>query len=453
MSKKIKNIIIANETEAFAKIISCITDKRTRAEKIDFEDYLANRSLFWEGDDKIVISSVPIIPALLDSVTDKVGFRNVFNWHPSKKGMNLSSSIFQDKKLLEKLKKVIRENPTVLISPYAFTKELRRLLDNLRKSGLTFSVDQEPERSDYRIVSRLDSKKGFRLEMESLRESGEDIVSPIFRICKNRAEALAVLTYFHENNLSCIVKASYGEGGWGLITIHRENFTSAAYLRKYVRERFLKDPIWKSGPIVIEEFIASNNGWLCSPSVEFFIDKNGTNVTYICNQLLDKSGAFIGAYIGKGCVGPIMKASINRIGIIIARHYWALGYRGFFDIDFVISASGAAVPIETNARRTGGTHLFDLARYIFGDNWQSKISALSADSFEYGKKVLPASYIYKKMKPILFPIKGTRKGIVITLLSIKKPVLGFVIFGSNREEVLRIRAKLTHIWKRDIVMS
>lgn len=450
MSPKIKHILIANEAEAFAKIIGTISDKKTRAARINFENYLANRSLFWEGDNKIIITSCPIDPVLLKVTNHKFGIKNIVNWCPLKIKMNLSNSILQDRNLLGKLKKTIRKTPFIKISPYAYTREFQILVTKLRKSKLSFFVDQEPTSRSCEIVHHFDSKVGFRKEILALQSEGQKIVSPKFFICKTKAETKVAATTFYKNDLSCIIKASLGEGGWGLFVLRKDSYDSIFSLEKYINAQFAKDSIWKTGSIVVEEFIVPSIR-ADSPSLEFFLDDLGPRITYICNQMLSQSGAFLGVLIGKDSVIPKIKSEVSRVGLIIARRYWELGYRGFFDIDFVISKSGVIFPIETNTRRTGGTHVFDLTKKVFGKNWEEKTLSLSSDSFEYGEKVLSAETILKIMSPISFPVGGKKKGVVITIIDSHRPVFGFIIFAPNRDEVLSIHAKLTSLWNKDIV--
>ena len=451
MSPKIKHILIANEAEAFAKIIGTIPDKKTRVARINFENYLANRSLFWEGDNKIIITSCLIDPVLLKAANHRFGIKNIVNLCPSKIKMNLSNSILQDRNLLGKLKKTIRENPFIRISPYAYTKDFQILITELRKSKLSFYVDQEPTSGNYEIVQHLDSKIGFRTEVSALQAMGQKIFSPKFFICKTKAGAKAAATTFYKNGLSCVIKASLGEGGWGLLVLQKYSYKSTFSLEKYIGAQFAKDSIWKKGSIVVEEFVTSSNTRADSPSLEFFLDDSGPRITYICNQLLSQSGAFLGVLIGKSSVIPKIKSEVDCVGLIIARRYWELGYRGFFDIDFVISKSGVIFPIETNARRTGGTHVFDLTQKIFGKNWEEKTLSLSSDSFKYGEEVLPAETILKKNSPISFPMNGRKKGVVITIIDSQRPVFGFIIFAPTQGEILRIHEKLTGLWNRDIV--
>lgn len=155
--------------------------------------------------------------------------------------------------------------------------------------------------------------------------------------------------------------------------------------------------------------------------------------------------------MGKDCIDNKIKKSMYNIGKIISNRYWSLGYRGFFDIDFIVSKNKTLFPIETNTRRTGGTHVFDLTKKIFGKYWDKKIVVLSFDSFNYGKTIFSAEIIIEKMSKITFPINGENEGVVITIISQYKPVFGFIIFASNKHKVMKIYKKLTTIWNKDIV--
>ncbi len=144
-----------------------------------------------------------------------------------------------------------------------------------------------------------------------------------------------------------------------------------------------------------------------------------------------------------------MVIKIKRIGETIANHYFKLGYRGFFDIDFIVSKDEIPYPIETNVRRTGGTHVFDVTRKLFGKDWVDKTVVLSADSFCYGKKVLSAQEILNRVSEISFPIKGQKKGVIIAAVNSHEPYFSFVIFAPTKAESLQIHKKLTSLWNKD----
>ena len=191
---------------------------------------------------------------------------------------------------------------------------------------------------------------------------------------------------------------------------------------------------------------ASDNSAGHSPSLEVFVNEKRHKITYTCNQIVDWQGRFIGVLMGKDCIKADTERKIRKIGNIIGKRYAHLGYRGFFDVDFVISAKGEPYPIETNVRRTGGTHVFDFVRYMFGPNWHEKIVVLSSDSFEYGTRVLSAKDVLRKIEPLRFPMENKREGVIIAALSGDDPIFSFIIASAHKKRVFGIYAKLGKIF-------
>ena len=444
MSNKFKNIIIANDAEAFSFIINSIKNKVKRTTKINKEHFLSSRFLFWEGDDKIIITPFSIEKSILTQA-QSIGYKNIENWYPSEIDVNLSDAIIKDETLFNNLKKVIRNNPGIILSPYSYTKSFANLTKTLKKANLKFYVDQQPQKKKEYLVDYLGSKVGFRIEIQKLKK----IPSPKFFIVTNKRVIIESAVLFYEQNMSCVIKAYSGEGGWGVLIIHKEDYTSKNNLSKKIQSLLNKDTIWATGPYVVVEFILSLKGNENSPSLEVFIDDSGFKITYVCNQIVDSSGVFFGILIGKKCLKKSTTSKINAIAKIIADRYFELGYRGFFDVDFVASKNGVLYPIETNVRRTGGTHVFDLTRKLFGKNWFNKTVVLSTDSFYYGDTVLSAKEIINKMSKITFPIKGKKKGVVVVATNSHEPYFSFIIFAPSNGEVMQIRKKLTHVWNKD----
>jgi len=448
MNKKIKNIIIANDTEAFEFIINNVKNKTQRIEKINKEHFLSSRFLFWEGDSKIVITPFPIEGALLNHAK-KIGYKNVENWYPSEVGISLSEAILRDKILLEKLKKIINNNPGIILSPYSFTRQFSSLVNFLREEGLKFYVDQGPLKNSEWLVEYLGSKIGFRMEIKKIKSMGGEIPNLEFFICKDIKEIIDVVAWFYQKKLSCVVKAFSGEGGWGVMMIKIKNYSSESDLRKKIKLKLNRDSIWNYSPYIVEEFISSKKNNERSPSLEVFIDNKTIKINYTCNQIIDSQGKFIGILMGKNCLDIKTESKICSIAKTVGRRYSELGYRGFFDIDFIMSKEGITYPIETNLRRTGGTHVFDLTKYLFGNKWQDKIVALSSDSFYYGNNVLPVKNILDKISEINFPIKGEKKGVVVVAVDSHKPVLALVVFAPTKKEVTKIYIKLTNIFSKN----
>ena len=86
-----------------------------------------------------------------------------------------------------------------------------------------------------------------------------------------------------------------------------------------------------------------------------------------------------------------------------------MGYRGYFDIDVVVAKNSKEIYlIETNTRRTGGTHVYDIAKKLFGTKWEKKNFLISNDQFCYGKKVIAPKIIFDKIKNLLYPMKNSQ---------------------------------------------
>lgn len=440
----LNTILIANTAEAFKGVLIKDKDTKAGAERIKHERTLSQRAFFWESDDKMVVTP-HLIPLSLFEINKRIcGFKNVVNVAPSKGDIELSTAIAKDKQLRSLIAKEARGNPQLTMSPYAITR------DFLEMSG-QFSVQtkERPPNKSLWTVAYLDSKAGFRAEMLKLAAEHKEIKVPQGFVAQDATEAQAMAEWFYENGQSSILKANFGESGWGIAIFKVESYSSLSMFRKQVRKILQSDVIWQDTSIVVEQFIeadASVAGG--SPSTEVFVGEEGISLLYHCGQLLNEVGGFLGVEIGKGALSETLARKLTRIGNIIGKWYWELGYRGFFDIDFVVSKDGGIYVAETNTRRTGGTHTYDLARHLFGSGYEKEAYFLSHDSFHYQKKIMEAKEVLQKISRVLYPMKGDKKGIIVTSISEWSPVLGYVVIASNPHEGRDLQKKLFRIFKK-----
>lgn len=423
-------ILVANTAEAFKGVLIKDKDTKAGAERIRHELTLSQRAFFWESDDKMVLTP-HLIPLPLFELNKRIcGFKNVVNVAPSAGDIELSSAIAKDKQLKVLIAKEASGNPQLTVSPYAITR------DFLEMSGrFPAQTKERPSNKSLWTVTYLDSKAGFRAEMLKLATEHKEIKVPQGFEAQDATEAKIMAEWFYENGQSSILKANFGESGWGIAILKAESYPSLSVFKKQVRKILQSDVIWQDTSIVVEQFIepdASVAGG--SPSTEFFIGEEGISLLYHCGQLLNEFGGFLGVEIGKDALSETLARKLTRIGNIIGKWYWELGYRGFFDIDFVVSKDGGIYVAETNTRRTGGTHTYDLARHLFGNGWEKEAYLLSHDSFRYQKKKMDAEKILQRVGPILYPMKGERKGIIVTLMSEWSPVMGYVVIAENPDE-------------------
>lgn len=443
--RKYDILIIANGAEAFEGVLKNIKNAKEKKEKIFLEHTLSERALFWQEDNKIIITPYLIQEALIKKHIESGHFKNVENLSPSRIDISLSEAIAEDTKLFDSLVEIIKDNPGIKISSYAVTEKFLSLMDKLNGNKLNFSINEQTTPNSEWTISYLDSKAGFRSEVQKLQSSFTERIIPEGFVCKNKKEAINVAEWFYKNGQSCVVKANYGESGWGLIIVNKEDSNSISSLEGKLNS----DPIWEDTLIIIEEFIRPNTkigGG--SPSVEVLVDSFGAKITYGCGQTIVNQREFIGIAMGKDFLSDQTKRGLYEISRAIGKRYWKLGYRGFFDIDFVISSQGKPYAIETNTRRTGGTHVFDIARNIFGKSWEKSAYFISQDFFVYGNKKIPVEGIIDKLSDIIYPIKDSRSGIFITIADRWSPSYGFVIVASNSREAKQIYKKMLLAWNK-----
>ena len=244
--ESVKNIIIANDTEAFAGIIRAIKNPRKRAKKIAKEDFLCERFLFWENDNKVVITPRPIQKEILGQIR-LLGQKNVENWFPRRGALNLSRAIYEDKNLIKRLKETIKQNPAVTLSPYCYTFEFSQLLQKLRNAGLRFHVDQQPTNKSSLLVEYLSSKVGFRNELRKMSEDSSFIYQPDFYVHENIKGVFGSVDRFYKLGEPCVVKANSGEGGWGVLFLRPQEYPTKDDLFRWLRKELRRDSIWQNG--------------------------------------------------------------------------------------------------------------------------------------------------------------------------------------------------------------
>lgn len=416
-------------------------------DRISHELALSQRAFFWQGDDKVVITPYLIPSTLMEVNKRALGLRNVVNLAPAKRGINLCSLVIEDKGLMRRICKEIRKNHSVTVSPYAVTQDFLQLVARLKGLGLDFTVPEKPANESLWTVPYLDSKVGFRAEMLKLRSEYKNVKIPEGFVAMDATEAQQMMGWFYTRNRSSVIKANFGESGWGVKILRREDYLSFLAFQKAVAKILKSDVIWQNTSIVIEEFIDPDTKVAGGfPSTETLVTDHGASFTYHCGQVLNNAGIFFGVEIGKCVFSDSLSEKLLTIANAIGKRYWELGYRGYFDTDFIVSKTGEIYVSETNTRKTGGTHVYDVARNLFGKGYETEAYLLSYDSSLYGRKKIEPSKLLEKLGHVLYPMEGQKKGAIVTLISEWKPVLGYIVVASNRSEGQKLQQQLLSIF-------
>ncbi len=441
-----KTIIIANTTEPFAKQYARVLHLDSGQENIRHTRTLAQRAYLWEGDHKIVVTSLPIPQPLIGRDNLILGWRDVANLYPTDFSLSLSTDIMADRELWNQLTRVMRDNAGSRITAYSITAEFEALVEKLAAEGVVFRRSEDTR--DTELIYYLDSKVGFRQVAEGLAKKHPELLIPEGYIAATKEEAITMAVEFYTNGRSCVIKNNKGASGWGTVILKKEDWANEQELKHKVEGIFAGDNIWDEGPYVVEELIKIDQTIAGgSPSTEVYIDDTGPRITYFCEQVINSLGEFLGVGIGKGAVPDWLRERIAAGVMVIANEYYRIGYRGFFDVDMVVGSDGRPYSVETNIRRTGGTHVFDLARNMWGEDQSNWGYLLSEDVFFYRGETVSAEEVMARTKRLLYPMADSNEGVVISMIDPINPMLGYIILGKDGVGTMAIQREFKRIWE------
>ncbi|MFE9463093.1 GNAT family N-acetyltransferase [Streptomyces virginiae] len=155
---------------------------------------------------------------------------------------------------------------------------------------------------------------------------------------------------------STVLKSEHGVGGSGTTVVSAGQVRAAGGARAVLRRL-------PRGPLLVEEFVEgpADPGAARDLTYDGFVDPAG-RVHEVGAALMDvTAGAYRGATVGPGAVPEWACKPLLAFGAAVGRELAASGYRGWFDVDFVVDAEGRLAPTETNLRLTGPSIAFMVA--------------------------------------------------------------------------------------------
>lgn len=449
-------IFIGNLTEGSATYLRGIKNEEERQRLIMEDQGLSDRFLYSIEDNTVLITPWKIEEEFWEDTVKILNLKNVENLYPSQNTIALSKDIEEDKELFKKLLEKIRNansiGKEVEITAYSNTPEFLGLILELKDRGCKFETPDAPPREFYWTVAFIDSKGGFRqiVQMESGWE--KDLKMPWGVICARPTEARKIGQVLFHQNKGFVVKTNWGQSGEGLIIVRRNNgFKTYEEASKFLKTEFEKDDYWSRYPIIVEEFIPpdmSVGGG--APNVECYIDKNGNpKVNYTCGMRMTKNGNFQGIEIGKDALPEKVEKTIKKVGLVMGKAFSKFGLRGFYEVDLQAGENNELYCLESNVRRTGGTHVYDAARRLFGEKFYEKKYLVSSNAYTDSNI---SSLSYQKIKELLkdlwYKSNGKEVGVLPTIInSLKMNVFGYIVIGDTKKEAYEIELKMKKIIK------
>lgn len=436
---KFRTIFFANLSETALSLAHLMSEKNRKME-IDEDHALCERFIFSKGDDRVLITPLPVNPVMKAHVSEIMGFNNILNLSPSNIGESLSESVLKDRNLLRKLEKIIGDNPGIDIVAYVSSEEFMRVVTYLKSRKLKFVTSEIPEPENNWTVAFFDSKAGFR-QLTTFMDNGFPKM-PKGIVCDSIEEIIGSVRYFFNNGMNCVMKANRGLAGAGLRIMKRRDFAKKN-LRQELEKIFKENPFWSGDIVVVEEYIDPNfliGGG--APNIELKVSKDRVRSLYCCSMRVNDQGVFQGIEIGKGTYSKYMEKKLIRHGITFGKLLKKFSYNGHFEIDFVAGKDNRLYPIESNVRRTGGTHIYDAAKRLLGKNFEKDYYLTSMD-FQDAPKLKGRSYGQMKelVRDLLYPLNGKKEGVVVTIfnhLYVKWGKIGYFVVSSDKKSAYAI---------------
>ncbi len=436
--KDIPVVAVCNISEAFFDFLNRAEDPEARIHLIQGEQFRGDRTLVWIGDPKLVFVTFPIPHA--DYLCQRFGYPGTHYMAPSDPSPWLCLDILREAPLMDRLLEYVGPRRTVQLIPYATTRQFLQLVDTLRGDyGLTVLLPESPAPESLWLRDYIDSKAGFRmLASRWLPDSASLLLDGV--ACQDKRQAAAVVHWFALQGLSCVVKADDGENGIGNFIVQPGDFPSEeAILRRLETFSFLNGNV-----ITVEQYLPSSRP--ISPSLEVYVPPLGKGdpyITYVSDQVfLNHFGDFCGVLVSRELLEKKWYPPLAENGLLIARNLQQRGYAGHFDLDAIVDDEDHIFLLEVNSRRTGGTHVHEFARHVFGPNYLDEVVLLSHDAMK-SEAVTYFDELLDVIGDLLYPMAQERKGVVVTITSaLLAGEFGCIIVASSTSEAIAIQQAL-----------
>ncbi|MEV8533584.1 GNAT family N-acetyltransferase [Streptomyces sp. NPDC051211] len=205
-----------------------------------------------------------------------------------------------------------------------------------------------------RYESKAASHRLFRRLAGTGRHPG--IVVPDQAYAGTRRAAARLLADRARAGRTTVLKSEHGVGGSGTTVVTAREVREAGGARAVLRRL-------PRGPLLVEEYVGGGAGAGAVRDLTYdgFVDGSG-RVWEAGAAVMEVAGTgYAGATVGPGVVPGAAEGPLLGFGRAVGAELADSGYRGWFDVDFVLDARGRPAPTETNLRLTGPSIAFMVA--------------------------------------------------------------------------------------------
>jgi ATP-grasp domain len=409
----VPTVLIGNLIESFHEFLRRAPIPARYSELVGEESADSQIAYLWTNARKklVITSEAPYLPerwARPSSADQVIQFGS-----PRARTHSVCTDIVNDPVLLSQISTFIGDAPGVSIIPYCATAEFADLCGVIgRVSGKRVIT---PEFSgDLQIRDKLDKKSEFRKLVQQLFADKAPLAPGGTAL--RAQEAIDLASSLLRRDSPCVIKPDIGASGIGS-QVFRPGIALDQLSRAIRTNSFLADDA-----CVVEQFIEGEA--VHSPSLEFYAGGDGeSRAVYCCSQLLSDDCTVSSILISPLHQHAPWYEKLANICAPIARHVAKLGYRGYFDIDAIVTVDGEVLVLEMNTRRTTGTHVNDFRRNylqpLLGDDLfvMGVEMALPAEALHGRERDFIAELIVD-LEPLMWHAgMASRNGLVISSLA------------------------------------
>lgn len=384
----------------------------------------AERSYFYLQNVKILVSRQP---APHHDYLKQIGYDTTF-LSPLGNGDSICQDLIADLDLQADLLDRLDPAQPVQLIAYCNTPEFYQLVDYLRQQLNLIIETPEAPRADLSWLREALVRKSVFAALAPSLLAGTPCRIPTSTVAEGYAHASAAVAAFLAQGMPCVVKPDAGCLGLGLL-----RFAPGCNLSLAEIEAKLRSEVGLSHhPMVVEAWIP--RGSACqSPSVEVFVPPGGDPyVTYLCDQVFSDANVFTGIALRPEWYESAWAKPLREGALAVAQRLQSLGYCGYFDLDAIVDPAGQVYAVEMNPRRTGGTHVHDMAEFLVGNAYRHHGALLSGALTLRRPCTWPELDLALRQAGLLYP-QGTV--IPVQTASLAWGVFGYVVMAADWDAV------------------
>lgn len=442
-------IYISNISEDVWSFINAMAPE-SRTNEIEENELISDRELFSCADHSAsyFILPKPVSQAFLNYYKEMFQLDDVEVMTPSVHTGEICIDTLKDPVLMDRIATLGQTRPIKLIA-YSSTFQFLRLINAIEKKGVTVLTPESPLRDRYWTTNFFGSKTGLRQLLWRLPDSTKNMQLPEGYITFGKKDIASIAAHTYSETSAAVIKTAKGHAGAGVMIIPPDSLTEDFNEnRKLIIKKLGNEPYWDRFPTTVEHFVhIDNQVGGGNPNVELRVEENGeVTVLYSCGMRVTDEGVFKGVEIHEHALPESLVNTMIETGKVIGKEFAASGYRGYFDVDCVVDKDGTPYIVESNVRRTGGTHVYHLLKTLIGPNFMREVYTVSTNIWTLpGNKPIEFPKLLQLLSPILYNREKKEGVIIISANLLRRHQCGYVVVGKDKQTTLSIEAEMEHI--------